>query len=1246
MACLVPQVQSGKNTSNRKFKRMTLRLSAIVAAAMATMSAHDAKAVTLWNGGTFNQVGVANNAGLAGRFFNLAPINLNNRDTNLDVTNFATFTAVVNNSTPATLAAPNLGATIAYSNVNFPNSGGSAFGSVGFTPADNNRTMWVGTLNVPALEAGNTPISVNSDDGSVVWIDGVQVVNRNANGGFGGDPGTTASINLSAGAHEIVVSQYEGGGGAGVVLRYDPVGAEALQIIPVARPGPVQILSGPQATAAVINDTVTLSASTTLASTNLLNVQVNGQLTADLAANPNITLTNAGATYSFNSTTFTGAGNLTITPQNSVLSDVRLGRVLDGGFSGVNITKTGVNNLILDHTAAAADADGITYHVQGGSLLVQGSAATNPLGAATIELEAPVGTTVNSRLILGSTAGNVTFNNNILVEDNATIYAKRLDLDSGVGNGAVTVTLGGAGINLPAAKTLTLGGDLTGGVGGDTYTLAFNKALSGSGNLILQLGTVTTNANHTHSGTTTIQDGVLVLNNLANFTNSAITVGAGGNTDVLRVELGANANATTLASLALSTAGNTGQFEAQRGIINITGNITDAGGTSRINMNGGPGGSNVAINVLGGSTAVDILDWDYGTLTSTNLTVNTTLSIRNVTVSSNNVVLNGNMDFEAASNGTGVIGDAGTDVLNLNGGTRTFTINNGTAAVDTRIDSIIQNGGITKAGVGVLQLNNANTFAGVTTINAGDLIASASGALGTAAGGTTINAGARLVATGGIDLGNENISLANALPNAIINQAGNNRIGGTLTQTNAAALTTGLQSIDGQLSIDGNVTLANSGLEVSGAGDVVLNGTISQNAVAATRNTFRQRLYDLPQNNNDIRGVSGGTVQTVINTAADVTNYFTGHLNHNDSTINTEAGFDINGPAGNFAGVWTTNFTPNETGGWIFRNLGNVDDNAGYWLDINQDGAFSTAERFAERGCCGTLTAAPVAVTAGQTYLLAFAMNDTGGGGSFLDLEFARPSAAATFIDLNPTGAGNAGLFTQSVNSLTKTGAGKLTLNGVANFAQGVVVTGGTLAVNSTLTAPTVAFGAGTTYAGIGTINAATLTLTDATLAPGNSPGASVLNGDEIWIGNMDYNWQIHNATSTPGVGWDFHQITGTLDLTGLTQAEINLWSLSSILPDVSGLALNFNLANDFVFPILTADGGILGFDPSDFIIRLTPNNGTAGFANPIEDGFFFLSQNGNTLFLNFQTGVPEPATLSLLAMGGLGLLRRRRRER
>jgi hypothetical protein len=121
------------------------------------------------------------------------------------------------------------------------------------------------------------------------------------------------------------------------------------------------------------------------------------------------------------------------------------------------------------------------------------------------------------------------------------------------------------------------------------------------------------------------------------------------------------------------------------------------------------------------------------------------------------------------------------------------------------------------------------------------------------------------------------------------------------------------------------------------------------------------------------------------------------------------------------------------------------------------------------------------------------------------------------------------------------------------------------------------------------------------------------------------------------------------LDVTSASGYNINLWSLASLSPDVDGDALNFDNLSSYSWTLAQTTDGVIGFDPANFNIVTDPNNGTAGFSNPLDGGTFSLAVSDNALSLQFNP-IPEPSTLiiwSLLGAFGIsvGWWRRRRRQ-
>ncbi len=208
--------------------------------------------------------------------------------------------------------------------------------------------------------------------------------------------------------------------------------------------------------------------------------------------------------------------------------------------------------------------------------------------------------------------------------------------------------------------------------------------------------------------------------------------------------------------------------------------------------------------------------------------------------------------------------------------------------------------------------------------------------------------------------------------------------------------------------------------------------------------------------------------------------------------------------------------------------------------------------------------------------------------------------------------------------SVTKLGSGVLTLGADTDYAGPTAVQAGTLRVNGTaLGSGAVTVADGATLGGTGTVGGATTLLTGATLAPGASPGSLGFSAGLTWEAGGNYNWQIADAAATPGIGWDSVTVGGVLDInaTSADPFQLNLWTLSSTEPDVSGNAANFSSTQGYTWTIASAAGGITGFSSDAFVIKSAAANGTDGFSNPLGGGSFSLALAGNDLNLVFTPG-------------------------
>jgi autotransporter-associated beta strand protein len=229
------------------------------------------------------------------------------------------------------------------------------------------------------------------------------------------------------------------------------------------------------------------------------------------------------------------------------------------------------------------------------------------------------------------------------------------------------------------------------------------------------------------------------------------------------------------------------------------------------------------------------------------------------------------------------------------------------------------------------------------------------------------------------------------------------------------------------------------------------------------------------------------------------------------------------------------------------------------------------------------------------------------------------------------------GSFAGAVNgiggNLVKQGSNAQILSGSNGYTGTTTINEGVLRIQGSLASSSVAVNSGGVIGGSGTL-AGSLTLnSSSTASPGNSPGV-LSTGSQTWNDGANYNWQLFDANGSAGTAYDTMNITGSLDLTGLTgilDFNINLWTLSSIGPDVNGLALNFDSLSNYNWTLASTTAGILGFEASDFTINTAPINGTGGFANPFT-GNFEVGVSGNDLVLTY-TPVPEPSAFQVAAL-------------
>lgn len=448
--------------------------------------------------------------------------------------------------------------------INGGGSDGAPFTDQGFTATDNMAVRFSGNFLAPV--AGDYTFTTRSDDGSVLFIDGVKVVNNN---NYQGMTNASGNITLTAGVHTISVGFYEGGGGAGLEARYTlPGGADQFITNDLLTFGGLTATNN-----VLLQASSTINPSGGLASFGNLSTAA-GRVLTGLAGDISFTgtaLTSIpGGVYEFNKS---GSGQLVLGAITS-----------NGGTNSVTLRKTGDGSLLLGVPTAAqlTNASDVVAIVGGQVVAVAGNGGQNPLGQASVQLSN--GTT----LALSTAEAAANFPNPITVTGTAGVSAGNFGF-GGVDAGAITI---GSALSVSLPNTLTLNAR-------NGYTLNVG-AVSGGGNVTATGGTINANG--------VVTAGAVVANGKptgANAYDTTLTFSNSVTAASVKVEAGAVVRQTG----AYSAAGDTtvdanGEFQVNGGAINS--NVLLNGGVLRA-QSGISDFGNRSITAATGPTTADAL---------------------------------------------------------------------------------------------------------------------------------------------------------------------------------------------------------------------------------------------------------------------------------------------------------------------------------------------------------------------------------------------------------------------------------------------------------------------------------------------------------------------------------------------------------------------------------------------------------------------------------------------------------------
>lgn len=857
-----------------------------------------------------------------------------------------------------------------------------------------------------------------------------------------------------------------------------------------------------------------------------------------------------------------GAGTLTLSGNNSYAGGTTLtaGTLVANHDNALGSGTLRLNGGTLSTNSARNFANAVTI---GGNTGFTGQSMTLS-GAITLAANATL-----------NVSNSTTFSNGLIQSGGARALTK-----SGSGTLIILNTLGSTGSVTVSGGVLALGS----GVILPSSVLSFSGGqLATQGTFSRSLGAGTGNVRFTSSGGFSAYGGPLTITSFtgtpewgstANFLGSSATLmfGSAVANDVVTwtndFSLGAQNRTISVADNSTTTA----DRAVISGLISGAGGLIKTGsGRLDLTANNSFGGEmairqgEVAANTLANTGAASSLGSGsvirLGDTTSTGL-----LRYTGVGHSTNRSI------FLAGSTGGGTLVADGSGSVNFAGalsasaaGAKTLTLS-GTGI--GQLSGAISNGSgtvaVSKTGSNLWILSGTNSHTGNTTISAGILEAGNSSVFGT---GTVVMAGGTLRATAPVAFANAFSQTANSTLSGLsaITLSGSYAQTGSRTLTvNNAALTT--FSGPYLTLADNNQT---STFTIAGTGNVLISSVIRDGTGTGADGLTKSSTAEL---------TLGGD-----NTYSGVTTLSAGLLSFGHNRALGTGGFTVNGG------------TLRAVGG--SRNLSNA-------VRLGGNLAFSGTDHLT---FSGTTT-----LTGNRTVT-----NSASGTLTFSDINLSDITTSRT---LTLTGAGDtviSGMIANGGGStagrITKTGVGRLILQGNSTFTGPTTVSAGTLLVNGSLsnTVTTVALGA-------------------------------IVGGDGVFNGGLTVNGELSVGTSTATSS------IGTLDL----NAGLNLASTGVYRPGILGInpalidRINVTgvfTANGTIAPVLSGYTPVAGdvFNIADF----TSFSGTPRF--DFSAAILGAGLSWNSSFFRVDGTlrvVPEPGSACMMLLGLSGLLVSRRR--
>jgi len=509
-----------------------------------------------------------------------------------------------------------------------------------------------------------------------------------------------------------------------------------------------------------------------------------------------------------------------------------------------------------------------------------------------------------------------------------------------------------------------------------------------------------------------------------------------------------NTTGTNRISAGLALAASTSTWnQAKGGTLEVTGNISESGGSRGLSLASGVGTGTTSYYYLSGSNsytgATTIASGAMLTLGSANVlgttagatTINGTIDLNGYSITGEAITAGGKGADGVSGflvNNSATAASVTGSTLALSSASGNYIGGTGNMTIGSAISAALNTYLLTKVGTGEITLAGNNTYAGTTAVTAGTLTLSGNNSL--ASGGVTLTAGTLNVNSANA-LGSGTLTLTAGTINNTSGMAVVNAVNNSITLANNLTFGVAGNTASNDLNLgSGTVTAASSRtLSLLGAGTTITMGSINNTSAATNGVTFT------------FNGASNTIVLGGLTIAAASPNAV------NDSLTGT-ANITINGVISNgslFAnglslnGSGTTTFNGNNT----YSGITTI--NSGTLLKIGSATALGSTLTGTTVSSGSVLDMNGQAV-GNEAITISTGSGGISGSGSLINssANSASLSGAITLSGNTTVGAGNITLSgnigeSGGVRRLTKLGTGLLTLAGTNTYTGGTTIADG-----------------------------------------------------------------------------------------------------------------------------------------------------------------------------------------------------------